>query len=76
MEIANIISLFFGCAVVLFSLATLLWAVYVYLRQQGYSCVCRQRCRTCLPCFGPRTAPRRFEEHFNVRHIRVRETLV
>ena len=76
METANIISLFFGCTGVLLSLATLLWAVYVYQRQQGYSCVCRQCCRSCLSCFRPRTAPKRSEQHFNLCHIRVRETLV
>ena len=81
METGDIISLFFGCAVVMLSLATLLWAVYVYRRQQGYSCVCRRRCTSCLSSyFGlPCTAPKRSscpEQHFNTSHIRVRETWV
>ena len=80
MKSGDIISLFFGCAGLIFSVATFLWGVYVYRKQQGYSCVCRWQCTAYLSsCFGrPCTAQKRSAcpAHFNTSHLHVKEMWV
>ena len=84
MESGDIIALFFGCASLIFSVATFLWGVYMYLRQKGYYCIGWRKCTYCLqPCFGvPCRAPRHCscgEHYFNTSHLsshHVKETWV
>ena len=84
MESGDIITLFFGCASLIFSVATFLLGVYVYLRQKGYYCIGWCKCTYCLqPCFGvPCRAPHHCscgERYFNTSHLpshHVKETWV
>ena len=44
MNAFQIIGTFFGICSLFFTLAHLLWSIFMYLKKQGYSCLCEQAC--------------------------------